>query len=576
MKSRWRRLGMLVTLVALMAVLERSTAAPLQGHELDPLRLASAEVWSRDHELLSLRANDQGERCAWRQLEELDARVVDVFVAAEDQRFFEHAGVDLRAIARAALRGGSGASTISMQLARLVRPHRRTLSGKLAEALLAVRLERTLSKHDILEQYLNRVPLGRNIRGVEAAAWAYFGHSARTLSLAEAGLLAALAPAPSRLDPRESPQAARVARDQLLTRLAARGQLPAEDVATSAAVPVAPPAGWPERAAHVVASVPSAPGQTRLLIDAAAQSHVEAIARSHRQRLAILGADAIAIVVIEHRTNGLVALVGSFAFDEPPSGQVNHAKAARQAGSALKPFLYALLLEDGASPETPVPDVARGFREGESIFLPRNNDDLFRGMVPLRVALGSSFNVPAVATAELVGLARFRSTLESLGLRLERPTESYGLGLALGVADVRLLDLTSAFSVFARAGVWSPPRVLADEEVVPETRVFSAATAQAIFEILSDEQARVPGFGEYAHLGLPFPVALKTGTSSAARDFWALGSTAEHTVGVWAGNSNGSPAADTVSIEVAVPILVDVFAALANAPVRLPFDSIDD
>ncbi|MCC6332375.1 MAG: hypothetical protein IT380_00140 [Myxococcales bacterium] len=215
-------------------------------------------------------------------------------------------------------------------------------------------------------------------------------------------------------------------------------------------------------------------------------------------------------------------------------------------------------------PGTPVPDYLRGYREGESVFVPRNNDDLFRGSVALRVALASSFNAPAVATAEWVGPHRLRFTLDSVGLRLDRPTATYGLGLALGVADVRLLDLTTAFTVFSRRGLWCPPRVRLDESPAPEVRVFSAPTAQTILDILSDERAREPGFGRFAHLGLPFPVALKTGTSSFARDFWALGSSANYTVGVWAGNSNGAPAADTMAVEVAVPVLVDLFAGLTE------------
>lgn len=536
----------------------RLSLSTVPADDLAPRRVASREVWSSDHVLLDLLPNAEGSRCAWRRLAELDPTVVSVFIASEDRRFREHPGVDLRAIARAARTGGSGASTITMQLARLLEPHPRGLLGKLREARLALRLERTLTKDELLEQYLNRVPLGRDLLGVEAAAWAYFGHSAQRLSLAEATLLAALAPAPARRDPRTSLEAAREARDRLLRRLADAGAISIDARDAALATAVRPPRRWPSLAPHLRARLDSGASSTRLFLDARLQAEVERVVATHRQRLRVLGVDQVAVVVIEPRTNGLLAHVGSFAFGDAAGGQVDHALARRQAGSTLKPFLYALRLEDGATAASPVPDFVRAYREGDALFVPRNLDEAYRGQVPLRVALASSFNAPAVATAEAVGVERFRATLDRLGLRLERPTSTFGLGLALGVADVRLLDLTSAFSVFARDGLWSPARLVDDGTAPADVRVFPAATARTITSVLSDEAAREPGFGALGRLGLPFPVALKTGTSSLARDFWALGSTSTHTVGVWAGNSDGAPAEDVVAAEVALPLLVDV------------------
>lgn len=526
---------------------------------------ASPELVASDGRLLFLGPTTSGERCAPRSLVDVDPIVGEVFVASEDRRFHDHRGVDLRALARAAWVGHSGASTLSMQLARLIWSHPRTLLGKLEEARLALRLERTLSKDEILEQYLNRVPLGRNIRGVEAAAWTYFGHSSRQMTLGEAALLAAMAPAPSRLDPRFALEAAGVARNRLLLRLEAQGSRTHKEVGAAISEPLALPPGVPRHILSIVG--PALPnGRTTLFLEPRLQSAVERVVASHRQRLATLDVDAVAVVVIAHDTNSVVAHVGSLDFDDPVRGQVDHSRARRQAGSTLKPFLYALRVEDGATPDTLVPDTFRAFREGNRLFIPSNLDENFRGVVPLQVALGSSLNVPAVWTAERVGLDRFRQTLDVLGLDLRGATRDYGLGLALGDADVCLLDLTSAFTVFSRGGFWSPARLTYSSEPPSDRRVIPEEVARIIRDILSEEATREPGFGSLAHLGLPFRVALKTGTSSSSRDFWALGSTEALTVGIWAGNSSGMRAADAVSAEVAVPILVDVLAAIVDTP----------
>lgn len=549
-------------LLACFLLLAGISAAPVPSAELSHRAVASAELWSHDGVPLAIRPNSMGDRCAWRSAASFDPIIEQVFIQAEDSRFRTHAGVDWSALARSAKRGGAGASTITMQVARLIHPHPRTLLGKLQEMLLAVRLERSLTKDEILEQYLNRVPLGRNIRGVEVAAWMYFGHSARRLSLSEAALLAALAPAPSRLDPRFARDDALAARNRLLARLAARGRWNAIEVASARESALLQPPGLPRLAEHLVASIVLPPGQkANVFLSAELQSRVEAIAASHRARLAVLDVTAVAIVVLEHKSSAAVAWVGSLDFGSPASGQVDHARSKRQAGSTLKPFLYAMRLEDGATPDTVVPDFLRGFRHNDDLFVPRNCDESFRGLVTLRVALGSSLNVPAVATAELVGLERLRAKLEEVGLQLDGDASRHGLGLALGVSEVRLSALTNAFSVFARDGMWHRTRILEDDRTL-QHRVFSTSTARSIFEILADESARRTGFGDRAALGLRSPVALKTGTSSYSRDFWALGSTTDFTVGVWAGNSDGSPAADLVSMDVAVPVLLDVLLAL--------------
>lgn len=514
---------------------------------------ASQEFWSVDGQLLHVSTNERGERCMWRSLSEISPLIQQSFVAIEDRRFRHHGGVDLVAAGRAAWTGRTGASTLTMQLARLMRPHARTFVGKLAEAWLAMRIEATFSKDAILEQYLNRVPLGRNVVGVEAASWAYFGHSSQTLTLSEAAMLVALAPAPTRLDARFDRAAAIAARNAVLSRLSS--------IATQAEIDSARatrfvPTALPSLAHVVVGMVPAnASGRVHLTLGSRTQAVVERVLRHHRQRLAALNVDSAAVVVVDNSTGDVRAVV-------PGYGWVNCATARRQAGSILKPFLYALRLEDGASPETRVGDFLRAFREGESLFVPEDNDGEYRGLVSLRIALASSLNVPAVNTLEEIGLERFRRLLERLGISLKDNVNEYGLGMALGVADVRLLDVTSAFAVFGRNGTWSSPRLIQGESL--PLQVLAPTTARAIARILEDEDARTTGFGELGRLDLSFPVALKTGTSTDARDFWALAVTGRHTVGVWAGNADGRAAANTFAAAVATPILVDVVRELAT------------
>ncbi len=563
--KRW--FGGVCGVLGVLSVAIVATHRPVDETDFSATGTASPEYWSRDGILLRVRINSRGARCMWRPSNELSPNAASAFVQLEDARFGSHHGIDWRAVARAVrdlVLGGrrSGASTLSMQLARLLRPSPRTASGKIREMVYATRIESTLGKHEILEQYLNRVPLGRGIEGVEAAAWAYFGHSAATLSVTESVFLAALAPAPSRLDPRIHAAAACAAFQRAASRIGATDRI----------CPTIRYTNWPVLAPHLVDLVPSElprdGGRWLLSVDQATQWVTEQELSRHRQRLLLDGVQDAAAVVLDTRSGEVRALVGSFDYDEGRSGQVNGALARRQAGSILKPFLYGMYLAGPSAIDRQLADTPRCFRSDEDVFCPQNNDRLFRGMVPARVALASSLNVPALEVQERVGRARFAAKLAEARIASAAQLEHAGQGLALGDVDVRLLDVSRAFAALARGGRLARPPLASGLPSDPETALWSREGADAVIEALSDQSAREIGFGELGRLGLPRHVALKTGTSTYARDLWALAASSRWTVGIWLGNSNGEPT-DSSAIEAAAPLAASLMQQLQEEEATL-------
>ncbi|HEU5040041.1 MAG TPA: transglycosylase domain-containing protein [Gemmatimonadales bacterium] len=380
-------------------------------------------------ELRSTRAAD-GSRRRWLSLDEMDPDLLAAFLAAEDRRFFRHPGIDLRAAARAAaanLRAGravSGGSTVTMQLARMLRPLPRSWSGKLRQSLWAVRLEHHLGKQAILEQYLNRVPLGQGAEGVEAAAALYFGGSATQVSLGQAALLAGIARAPSSDNPLVSPARAARRRTAVLSRLVAGGYAGSAVAARAGEEPVGRPAGPPPfRAPHFTTrvvrwaerSAAPASGTWRTSLDLALQEELEAEVRHTVATLRRQGARHAAAVVVDNRSGEILAWVGSPDFWADTAGQVDMVLSPRQPGSALKPFLYALAFDRGSTPATILPDIARVYQTSTGPYAPRNYDRRFHGPVRAREALGSSYNLPAVELADRLGAATVLGVLRGAG-----------------------------------------------------------------------------------------------------------------------------------------------------------------
>jgi len=506
------------------------------------------------------------QRQEWRfhvSLAEVSPHLVDGVVAVEDQRFREHGGVDWRAVLRAArsnVSAGhivSGASTISMQVVRLVRPGRRGWRDKLVQALRALDLEDQHDKSWIMEQYVNLLPFGGNVVGVEAASMRYFGKRAKTLTLAEAALLAGMPQRPNRFRPDRFPAAARRRRAYVLGRMVEEGMIaPAE--AADAAAQVLPLVrrtqnsrmGLVSREPQFCRLALARGGQSgadlRTTLDPRAQEQVLAALRAGVARCA--GAEDGAAVVLDVPTGHVRALVGTLDYWRPGDGQVNVAVAPRSPGSALKPFLYATAIEGGVMvPQTVVNDTPLSLPD----YRPANYDQRYRGRVSMGDALRDSLNTPAVRVLLSTGVPRALDLLRNCGVRsLNRPVSEYGLALALGGGEVTPLDLTVAYSVLARGGMWLPARFLLDEarDAAPR-RVLSPGVSSLVSAVLSERP--LPGLVGHR-------VAWKTGTSNGLRDAWCAAYSRETAIVVWLGNKSGAAAASLVGAEAAVPVMADI------------------
>lgn len=510
-------------------------------------------------------------------LEQVSPALRRAIVASEDRRLGRHPGVDPWAVLRAAwsnARAGrivSGASTIPMQIARLVDPRPRTLGAKAIEAFRALQLARRFDADALVELYLGLAPFGGNLEGVGAAAWLHLGVAPGDLSLGGAALLTALPRAPAAYDPARHPEAARRARDRVLEQLVARGAFPDEAVAFARRQPV-PTVRQPMPfvAPHFSRWVAERfPGRDRIstTLDAAQQRGVEALVESHVRALRSRGPGNAAAVVLDLETRGVRAMVGSADFFEVGRpGQVNGALAPRSPGSTLKPFLYALAFDRGAIvPDSFLLDVPTDYAG----YVPENYDGAHRGRVTAREALVHSLNVPAVRVLADVGLARFHELLLRLGFTtLDRPAMSYGLPLVLGAGEVTLLDLTNAYATLAEGGVHRAVRV-EPGPAGPGVRVLSRGAVALVTEVLA-AVAR-PDLPRAWELARDVPaVAWKTGTSYGHRDAWAVGFSRDHAIGVWVGNLDGRSSEGISGADHAAPLLFDLFRLVEAEGARLP------
>jgi penicillin-binding protein 1C len=569
---------------------------------------------------------------------EIPQPLVEATLAAEDRRFRQHHGVDWRATFRAACqyiihrRVISGGSTVTQQLIKVAEPRPRTFRTKFIEAVQAMRLEQLWDKERIVCEYLNRLEYGNFNTGCAAAAQFYFGKPLRDLSAAECALLAALPQAPSRLNPVAHFDRARKRQQWILARMAAGGSLTAEEFERARAEELR--LARPQRAfeaPHFVDLVLQQRAEDRgqrsevrnqklefrsqtahaalvirTALDLELNHFAERTVRQHLAHLREQEARNAAVVVIDNRSGEVLALVGSENYFAPRSGQVNGAWAARSAGSAFKPFTYLLAFERGATPASIVADVPTDFATATGLFSPVNYNRRCYGPMRYRLALANSLNISAVKVlASIGGSAPLCERLKSCGLTtLTRSAEDYGLGLTIGNAEARLLELANAYACLARLGEYRPYRLLLDGIGARPSSVAAAhdwsarktlltsaessdiaatengrvpkdwrsgsrsvadpGAAYLIADILSDNDARTLAFGAETPLRFDFPVACKTGTSSDFRDNWAFGYTPEFTVGVWVGNFDGGPMEHVSGISGAGPILHDLFEHLHN------------
>lgn len=586
---RWRWVLLPAMCIAVIAVLLR---IPLPTDDFR--RVQSLRIVDRRGVLLRECLSDGQGFAQWRTLDEIAPAMIQASIAVEDRRFFRHPGIDPVAIARAivdnlrAMSFRSGGSTITQQVVRNVYHHPRTLPYKLLEAWQALRLEGMMSKEQILEEYLNRVSYGNLLFGIEAASQAYFGKPAGDLTLAESAYLAGLPNAPSVLNPRKNPDGARDRQQAVLRRLLAQSTITPEEYDRALKQPLrVQPEDMVFRSGHVTDMVlkaaPQFPGVSHICttVDYPLQQQVQLLMRTHVASLSRKNVTNASVVVIDNASGEIRALVGSVNyFDRGHSGEVNGALASRQPGSAIKPLMYGLALEQGFSAADVLPDIPTAFPDRDGDYVPENYDRKFHGPVRLRTALACSYNVPAVRVLRKVGKEIFLQRLYEAGIRtLPESSEYYGYGLTLGNGEVTLLELTNAYAALANAGQWKPALLIssvkgvdgtsnatADNEraLAPARTVYDERAAFVISDILSDPVARRPAFG--SHFRFPFACAVKTGTTKDYRDNWTVGYTSAYTVGVWVGNFDGSVMHGVSGISGAGQIFVDVMNLLHAQP----------
>lgn len=492
---------------------------------------------------------------------------LEALLTYEDRWFHRHPGINPAALARAGwqwLRAGrivSGGSTLTMQVARILEPHSRTPWGKARQMLRALQLEARLSKAGILTLYLERAPFGGTIEGVEAASWAYLGKPASGLSRAEAALLAVLPQAPSRLRPDRHPERARAARDKLLERMVAQGAWTRAEVDDALIEPVVSRALRPPMHAALLAQRLRSADRRASRIDSTIDAGLQ---RALEERIAAYFAGlpertSAALLVVDNATMEARVYIGAAEFgDRARLGHVDMVRAWRSPGSTLKPFLYAMALDDGlihsASLMVDAPQSFDGYRPG-------NFGMAFSGPVSAGDALRQSLNVPAVDLLQRVGPGRFAARLDHAGIRLRFPHGAGpGLPLILGGTGATLEDLVGAHAALVRGGRAGRVRLTAGAPLL-ERRLMSPGAAWIVAETLSSG----PRPGERADLfdlrDRP-RVAWKTGTSYGFRDAWALGATRAYTVGVWVGRPDGTPLPGQYGAITALPLLFDVIDSL--------------
>jgi penicillin-binding protein 1C len=598
------------------ATLRSSVAAssmPSFGQVRDAWTPSDIRILDRQGEILhETRVDPAVRRLAWTRLDEISPALVRAVLESEDRRFQSHGGLDWRAAAAAAwqrLRGGPprGASTVTMQLAALIDPSLRRGSGprgigaKWKQVRAAFALEATWTKDEILEAYLNLVGFRGEVEGVRAASETVFGKAPHGLTTGESAALAASVRSPG------ASAATLLRRSQ---ELAVR--LGTKDGVDAAAMRLAGPAA--ERGSRR-AIVPHA---ARLLLRDAHGHDVESSIDARIQELAASAlarhvldirdrsASDGAVLVVDNETGEVLAYVGSTG-ELSSAAEVDGVRAPRQAGSTLKPFLYALAIDQAfLTPATLLEDAPLEIRVGDTVYRPENYDHRFRGLVPVRSALAASLNIPAVRVLTLVGEERFAETLRALHVSgVKESGDWYGPSLALGSVDVTLWDLVGAYRALARGGTWSALSLRRGERGRAEAsasfvssdspasfasiasaarsaapraaeRIFDASTSWIVGDMLADRGSRSATFELDGPLSTHFWTAVKTGTSKDMRDNWCIGWSSRYTVGVWIGNFSGEPMRDVSGTTGAAPVWREVMDALhagvAGEPPSVPRD----
>ncbi|MBX9252702.1 transglycosylase domain-containing protein [Desmonostoc muscorum CCALA 125] len=570
--------------------------APISAADIAQNQLAMQFSDRNNLPLGTLLTRDQ-EHTSVIPLNQVSPQFIQAILAAEDASFYEHGALDMKAVIRAikeaihAKRVVSGASTITMQLARMLDPVPRNFSGKMQEIWLAWRLVAGMNKDEILSAYINRLPMGGNIYGVEAAARTYFSIPASDLNLAQASLLAAIPNNPTYFNPYEHWERLKQRQKYVLNRMVQEGYVSkaiAARTSTEKVVFQSRPPGIiaaPHFLFWLANQIPPTPLEKgglippkedlippflrgvrgdqsviRTTINRPLQQFVEAQVQQVIASLAPNNVHDAAALVIDNHNGEVLAYVGSpDYFNEAKLGRNDGVQALRQPGSTLKPFVYELALEKNLiRPNTILADVPAHYAiPGAKLYSPTDYTESFLGPVRVRIALANSLNVPAVRVLEKVGVETFLQRLHQLGFEhLNQTPEHYGLGLTLGSGEVSLWELARAYLTIARQGDAIPLVTTFSNSPIqnPKSKIQNSPIWQLITNILSDNHARATAFGVDSVLNLPFAAAVKTGTSSNFRDTWTVGFTTDYTVATWVGNFNGEPMRQVSGVTGAAPL----------------------
>ena len=537
----------------------------------------STVVTDRNGELLGARIASDGQ---WRfpPRNTTPEKVKQCLITFEDRHFYHHWGVNPVSTGRAAYQNlknkriVSGGSTLTMQTIRLARNESRTFGEKFIEMILATRLEFRASKEKILSMYVSHAPFGGNVVGLDAAAWRYFGHSAEELSWAEAAMLAVLPNAPAMIHLSKSRQSLLNKRNRLLKQLCGRKIIDSSTYELAISEPLPDePHPLPQIAPHLVSRFyQERNGKYSVsTIDRGIQSQIENVAERWSNEFNRSDIRNLAILVIDIRTNQVVAYCGNVNFERKQSGnQVDVIQAPRSTGSILKPFLYYAMLQEGSLlPHTLLPDIPINING----FTPQNFSLQFEGAVPASEALTRSLNIPAVTMLQKYGVPKFHTFLRQIGLKtINRPASHYGLSLILGGAEATLWDVTNTYAHMGRSLLQLPQTecslLLSDSEnseavtSAKTTDIFQPGAVWQTFNALTEVNR--PEEIDWKSIPSMHPIAWKTGTSHGFRDAWAVGVTPHYAVGVWVGNATGEGKPGLVGARTAGPVLFDIFSLL--------------
>ncbi len=510
-------------------------------------------------------------RLLWVNLDQVSPALIRSLLTSEDRRFYQHHGVDWRAMIASTMgrivgRPARGASTLTMQLAAMLNPRLeagrggRTLSQKWAQIRAAQELEDTWSKPEILEAYFNLVGFRGELQGLAATTKAFFDKQPSGLSEAEALVLAAILPSPNGGASRISKRACAIAKAGEFSVACSEmqtivSQLMGRNLQINPAVELAP---------HLAHQLLKTPGERlTTTLDESVQRLAFNALNQQLHGLADRNVRDGAVLVVDNETGEVLAYVGS-AGPFSSASQVDGVKAKRQAGSTLKPFLYGLTLEKRYLTAASILDDAPIHLETTSgLYIPQNYDRDYKGQVSVRTSLASSLNIPAVRTLVLLGVERFRDRLRDFGyLSISQPGDYYGYSLALGSAEVSLLEQVNAYRALANDGLFSPLRFKFDEAADHPSRVLDDSAAFIIADILSDRAGRSVTFGLSNPLATRFWTAVKTGTSKDMRDNWCIGFSQRYTVGVWVGNFEGDSMHDVSGVTGAAPAWLEIMNGL--------------